>query len=83
MGDEEIIVIGGVGSIPVRAEEAERRLVGSALTPETIRDSSEMAAVGIDPQGDIHGSPLYRRRLTTTLLSRALVELSQKLETGE
>ena len=77
------IVIGGVGSIPVRAEEAERRLVGSALTPETIRDSSEMAAVGIDPQGDIHGSSLYRRRLTTTLLSRALVELSQKLETGE
>ena len=38
----------------------------------------EYAASQIDPPDDTHGSSEYRRRLTVTLVSRALAEAAER-----
>jgi carbon-monoxide dehydrogenase medium subunit len=72
LADEPRIVLGGVADVPVRAREAERLLAdgGSAEA------AAQAAAEEIDPGGDLHASPDYRRRLAATLVRRALEEAS-------
>lgn len=77
------VVLGGVDAVPVRVEAAEHVLAGAEPGPEVCKAAASEAAAVIDPGGDIHGGPEYRRRLTRTLLFRALLEtaaLEQRTE---
>ena len=69
------VVLGGVGPQPVQVEAG--ALTGQPAVPDTWRAMGEHAATQIDPPDDTHGSSEYRRRLTTTLVSRALAEAGQ------
>lgn len=60
--------------VPWRAREAEQRLEGAALGAEDIREAAELAAAGVEPTGDIHGSAAYRRSLARTMAARALAQ---------
>jgi CO/xanthine dehydrogenase FAD-binding subunit len=40
----------------------------------------EHAATVIEPPDDTHGSSEYRRRLTVTLVSRALAEAGERIQ---
>lgn len=60
--------------VPWRATEAEQLLVGRTLGPEDLREAAEMAAGGIVPTGDIHGSAAYRKSLARTMAERALAQ---------
>ena len=75
------VVLGGVGPqpFPVAADA----LAGQPEGPQTWRAMGEHAAGQIDPPDDTHGSSEYRRRLTATLVSRALAEASELAETSE
>jgi aerobic carbon-monoxide dehydrogenase medium subunit len=66
------VVLGGVGPRPVPVEAG--ALVGQPAGPQTWQAMGEHAASQIDPPDDTHGSTEYRRRLTITLVSRALAE---------
>jgi aerobic carbon-monoxide dehydrogenase medium subunit len=67
------IALLSVGDGPVLAAEAAAALVGSEPSDAAIRAAAEAAAQrDIDPPGDIHASPAYRRQLTDVLVRRVL-----------
>jgi carbon-monoxide dehydrogenase medium subunit len=65
------IVLGGVAEKPF---EAEIDLAGQPATEETWRAAGEAAAAQVTPPSDGHGSSAYRKKLTATLVARALAE---------
>ncbi len=69
------VVLGGVGPQPV--EVAASALAGQPAGPGTWQAMGEQAASQIDPPDDTFATSEYRRRLTATLVSRALAEASE------
>jgi len=69
------VVLGGVGPLPIEVDASV--MAGQPATDGTWQAMGEHAAGQIDPPDDTHGSGEYRRRLTATLVSRALAEASQ------
>jgi len=69
------VVLGGVGPRP--AEVDADPLNGQPATEPTWQAMAEHAARQIDPPADTHGDAGFRRRLTVTLVSRALAEASR------
>jgi carbon-monoxide dehydrogenase medium subunit len=65
------IVLGGVGEKPVVVEAD---LAGQPVNEETWRAAGEAAAAQVNPPSDGHGSAEYRKKLTATLVARALAE---------
>jgi aerobic carbon-monoxide dehydrogenase medium subunit len=68
------VVLGGVGPLPVEVNA--EVLAGQPATSDTWRAMGEHAASQVDPPEDTHGSGEFRRRLSATLVSRALAEAS-------
>ena len=66
------IAAAGVGETPLRLAAVEQMLVGQRLTPELARATAQQAADCVEPFGDLHASPDYRRRLAMVLTERAL-----------
>ena len=66
------VVVGGVGPLPARIDTT--GLAGQSATPQTWRAAGELAAAQVEPSSDSHGSAEYRKRLTATLVSRALAQ---------
>jgi carbon-monoxide dehydrogenase medium subunit len=66
------VVVGGVGPLPVRIGTG--GLAGQPATPRTWQEAGELAAAQVEPSSDNHGSSEYRKRLTATLVSRALAQ---------
>jgi carbon-monoxide dehydrogenase medium subunit len=61
-----------VGPTNLRAEEAEKALVGKALDDEAIDAASRLAAEASSPTADNRGSAEYKRDLVRVLTARAL-----------
>jgi aerobic carbon-monoxide dehydrogenase medium subunit len=74
------VVLGGVGPQPFDAVAS--ALVGQPAGPQAWQAMGEHAASQIDPPDDTHGSSEYRRRLTATLVSRALAEAAERGGSG-
>jgi carbon-monoxide dehydrogenase medium subunit len=71
--DDCRIAISGAAGTPVRARDAERRIVGSRLDAADRREAGAAAAAAVqNPPDDIHGSAGYRRSLADSLTQRAL-----------
>ena len=70
------VVLGGVGPQPVQVEAG--LLAGQPAVPDTWQAMGEHAATAIEPPDDTHGTSQYRRRLTVTLVARALAEASER-----
>ena len=68
------IGLGGVGSVPLRALEAERALVGADASEAPFREAAAVAAAHVEPLEDIHASADYRRHLVMVLVYRALAD---------
>ncbi|QFU90994.1 xanthine dehydrogenase family protein subunit M [Amycolatopsis sp. YIM 10] len=75
------VVLGGVAPAPVRVPEAEALLTGGVPGSELFDACGEAAAAAVDPPDDAAASGAYRRRLTRTLVTRALDEAWRKGET--
>jgi CO/xanthine dehydrogenase FAD-binding subunit len=65
------IVLGGVAEKPYVVDAD---LTGQPATGETWRTAGEAAAAQVNPPSDGHGSSDYRKKLTATLVARALAE---------
>ncbi len=72
------IVLGGVAPTPVRVPEAEAVLAGGVPGPDLFAEAARAAAEAIDPPDDAAATAAYRRRLTHTLVARALDEAWQQ-----
>ncbi|MCI0547663.1 MAG: FAD binding domain-containing protein [Candidatus Rokubacteria bacterium] len=62
----------GVGGTPVRGAAGEAVLVGQTPTPARIEEAGRAAATALAPDGDIHASADYRRRVAGVLAARTL-----------
>jgi carbon-monoxide dehydrogenase medium subunit len=69
------VVLGGVGPRPLEVDASP--LSGQPASAETWRAMGEHAAGQIDPPEDTHGDAAFRRRLTVTLVARALAAASR------
>ncbi|MEV4311649.1 xanthine dehydrogenase family protein subunit M [Actinocrispum sp. NPDC049592] len=65
------IVLGGVAEKPYAVDID---LGGQPATGETFKAAGETAAAQVQPPSDGHGSSAYRKKLTATLVARALAE---------
>jgi carbon-monoxide dehydrogenase medium subunit len=66
----------GMGDKPSRLPNAEAALNGKTVDAATIEAVAKAASAEVDPSGDIHAGPEYRRALVGTLLERALKKAS-------
>ena len=70
------LAFAGVAERAVRAREAEALLTGAEPTADVLAAAARSAADAVDPPGDVHAGPEYRRHLVGVLTRRALVELA-------
>ncbi|MBI4527164.1 MAG: xanthine dehydrogenase family protein subunit M [Deltaproteobacteria bacterium] len=66
------VVLGGVGTVPVRAKAAEDLLNGESLTPDLINRAAKAAAQGLEPPSDVHGDSQYRIDVSKVYVRRAV-----------
>jgi carbon-monoxide dehydrogenase medium subunit len=66
------IGITGIAPVPYRAHALEAALEGRLVEERTIVEAARLATDGVDPLGDIHASPDYRRQLAQVNVARAL-----------
>jgi aerobic carbon-monoxide dehydrogenase medium subunit len=66
------LAFANVSDVPVRATGAEDLLVGESPSAELFDEAARRATAGIDPPGDLHGSPEYRKKVAATLVRRGL-----------
>lgn len=69
------IAVGGVGSVPLRVEEAEQLLDAGA----PVEQVAAAAAAATSPSSDIHASADYRRAMTAEFVRRALVQEKERV----
>ena len=66
------LVLGSVGVTPIRAVEAEQRLIGKSLTDENIRAAVATVKAVVDPLEDYRGSADYKRDMAEVFARRAI-----------
>jgi carbon-monoxide dehydrogenase medium subunit len=80
---EARLVYLSVGDAPVVAREAARLLAGQELSPEAIAAVAEKAAGDeMDPLGDIHATPEFKRHLARVLTRRVLRKAGERARSG-
>jgi aerobic carbon-monoxide dehydrogenase medium subunit len=70
--EEARVALTGVGDRPIRASQAEARLVGEPITPAVLAEAIEAVRRAIDPGSDIHATAAYRRHVAGVLGERAI-----------
>jgi carbon-monoxide dehydrogenase medium subunit len=70
-----------VNPTPMRALDAESRLIGQPLSDENLEAAAKLAAAACDPSADLRGSVEYKRDLTRVVVKRA-VRLAQSRAKG-
>ena len=61
-----------VSPLPVKAKQAEARLLGAVLDENAIGEAARLAAEASDPSSDLRGSAAYKRAMVEELTKRAL-----------
>ena len=78
------LVFLSVGEGPVEAERAAALLAGELPTTAAIRAAADTAATqDIDPVGDIHAGPAFRRHLSRVIAERVLVRATERATAAE
>jgi len=72
------IALSNVASVPLRAREAEKRLIGKALNDGLLTEAGEIASEEADPPSDVHGSSEYRREMVKVFVKRAATKALER-----
>ena len=64
------IVLSNAASIPLRAREAEKQLIGKVINDDLLTEAGEVASTEADPTADVHGSAEYRREMVKVFVKR-------------
>ncbi|MCC7048230.1 MAG: xanthine dehydrogenase family protein subunit M [Alphaproteobacteria bacterium] len=82
---EARVALAAVGPTPIRAAQAERRMIGEKPSAKLVAEAAALAVRDARPISDTRGSAEYRRELVNTLAARAvamcLARLGKPLET--
>lgn len=71
MCEDARIVLSNAASVPLRAKEAERCLIGKVINEALLTKASEVASQEADPPSDVHASTEYRREMVKVFVRRA------------
>lgn len=72
------IALFGVAPTPVRAKEAENLLIGQSYSLELLKEVAEKVNLVVDPEGDVHVTAEYRRKVAGVLALRSLEDAFSK-----
>ncbi|HEY7174244.1 MAG TPA: FAD binding domain-containing protein [Micromonosporaceae bacterium] len=72
------ISLSGVAGEPYRAIAAEASLVGVTPDDAAFAEAAALAAAGVDPPSDLHGTAAYRKHLTGVLVRRGLKQATSR-----
>ena len=75
------LVLGSVGSTPIRARQAEAALRGERPTEEAIRAAAALVPSEVDPIADIRGSAEYKRDMAEVWTRRTLLQAFEQATT--
>jgi len=70
------IALGAAGPVPIRAQDAERALIGRQLNEAAILEAAALAAAATEPFDDLRGSADYKRAMAAVWTARALREVA-------
>jgi len=76
------IALINVAERPVRAEQAEAALVGAKPEAAAWAEAAAVASSEIDPSGDLHATPAYRRKVAGVCVRRALETAARRAGGG-
>jgi carbon-monoxide dehydrogenase medium subunit len=76
------IALSNAASIPLRAKDAERRLVGKTISPALLDEVCQIASQVADPPSDVHGSAEYRREMVKVFVRRATIKALERAKGG-
>ena len=68
------IVMGSVGSTPLRSRRGEDLFKGQVITDELIEAAARVSAEDAQPSSDINGSEEYKREIIQVLVTRSIKE---------
>jgi carbon-monoxide dehydrogenase medium subunit len=71
MCEDARIVLSNAASIPLRAKEAERCLIGKKINGDLLTEVGQVASKEASPPSDVHGSEEYRREMIKVFVTRA------------
>jgi carbon-monoxide dehydrogenase medium subunit len=72
------LAFAGLSDVPVRAAAAEDLLVGERPSTELFDEAASRATADVDPPGDLHGSPDYRKTVAAALVRRGLRQAADR-----
>jgi len=72
------IVLSNAASIPLRAKEAERCLIGKTINEDLLFETGEVASKEVSPPSDVHASAEYRREMIKVFVKRATREALER-----
>ena len=72
------IVMGSVGSTPLRSKRAEDLLKGQTLTDTLTEEAARVSAEDAQPTSDINGSEEYKREIVHVLVRRTIKEAAAR-----
>ena len=76
------IALSNCTSVPLRAKEAEKRLIGKKITDALLAEAGEAASAKTDPPPDVHGSTEYRREMVKVFVRRAATKALERAKAG-
>jgi len=76
------IVLSNAASVPLRAGEAEKQLIGKVINDDLLTKAGEAASAEADPTADVHGSAEYRREMVKVFVRRAARRALEGARTG-
>jgi carbon-monoxide dehydrogenase medium subunit len=71
------LCVGGVGSVPIRAKNAEAAIRGKAVSKKIMAEAGKKAREEISPVSDLQGSAEYKKELIEVFIQRALKAASK------
>jgi len=67
----------GVGSVNIKATDAEQSLLGQAPSESLFAQAGELAAKATSPKTDVRGTATYKRHLTSVYVRRSLQKAAE------
>ena len=72
------IALSNCAAIPLRAKEAEQRLIGKVISDALLAEAGEVASAEVSPVADVHGSAEYKREMAKVFVRRVAAKALER-----
>ncbi len=76
------IALSNCAAIPLRAKEAEKRLIGKVISDALLAEAGEVASAEVSPVADVHGSAEYKREMAKVFVRRVAAKALERAKAG-